>query len=209
MIYIMNDNFKILAIDGGGFRGAYSAHVLYRLEDEFQINWQEDFGLIAGTSTGSIIAAGLACGISAAEISTFYKKHGQDIFQKRPLCWKGIFASKYSTDKLRETLQQVFGDKKLSEIKTPLIIPSTDIGNGRVHVFKSQYHEDFKRDKNEKVVDAILASCAAPTYFDPYKVSHYILADGGLWANNPSLVAIIDAKKRLGIPYEKLKVLSI
>ena len=205
----MDNLFHILTIDGGGFRGAYAAHVLYRIEEVFKINWQKDFNLIAGTSTGSIIAAGLASGMSASEISNFYKQHGKEIFQKRPWGWKGIFASKYSSERLKELLDNIFGDLTLSEISIPLIIPSTDIGNGRVHIFKSQYHEEFNRDKDVRVADAVLASCSAPTYFNPHNVSHYMLADGGLWANNPSLVAVIDARRRLGVPFEELKVFSV
>lgn len=205
----MSDSFIILAIDGGGFRGAFAAHILKRIEEEFQINWQKDFGLIAGTSTGSIIAAGLAYGMSATQLAEFYEKHGKAIFEKRFFGYKGIVASKYSSDTFKEILGNVFKETKLSEITTPLIIPSTDIGNGKVHVFKSQYHGEFNRDGKEKVADAVLASCSAPTFFNPHKVGHYMLADGGLWANNPSLVAVIDAQKRLDIPLEKIKVFSV
>jgi hypothetical protein len=205
----VSDTFKILAIDGGGFRGAFAAHILNRIEEEFQVNWQKDFGLIAGTSTGSIIAAGLAYGLSAAQLVEFYERHGEAIFQKRLLGWKGIFASKYSSNALKEALENVFKETKLSDISTPLIIPSTDIGNGRVHVFKTQYHWDFNRDGKEKISDAVLASCSAPTFFNPHKVSCYVLADGGLWANNPSLVAALDAHKRLNIPLSKIKVFSV
>lgn len=204
------DKFKILSIDGGGLRGAYSAHILKRIEEEFHINWKSDFNLIAGTSTGSIIAAGLAFGLSAKELFEFYEKYGKDIFKKRLLHRTGLFASQYSQHKLKEILDSVFGETRLKDIEIPLIIPSTDIGNGCVHVFKSAYHDEFVRDPNVKVADAVLASCSAPTYFDPHLVDNkYLLCDGGLWANNPALVAMIDAKKRLGIKMEDLLILSI
>ena len=90
-----------------------------------------------------------------------------------------------------------------------LIIPATDIGNGCVHVFKSQYDGDFTRDKNVRVADAVLASCSAPTYFNPHIVNKYLLADGGLWANCPSLVAAVDAKKRFEKSFTDLKILSV
>ncbi len=202
--------FKILSIDGGGFRGAYSAHILKRIEEEFNINWKNDFNIIAGTSTGSIIAAGLAFGLSAKELFDFYKKHGKDIFKKRFLCRTGLFASQYHQRNLKKILDHVFGDTRLKDIKVPLIIPATDIGNGCVHVFKSAYHDEFVRDPNVKVADAVLASCSAPTYFDPHLVDgKYLLCDGGLWANNPAVVAMIDAQKRLGIKLEDLLILSI
>ena len=200
---------KILSIDGGGFRGVFAAHVLNRIEQEFSAAWQSEFSLIAGTSTGSIIAAGLACGISAHDICELYRLKGSQIFKKRPHSHLGIAASRYSNSNLKNILSDVFGDKRLGDITIPLIIPSTDIGNGCVHVLKSAYNADFHRDPNVKVTDAILASCSAPTYFDPHITSQYMLADGGLWANNPSLVAAVEAKKRLGAKLEDLEILSI
>lgn len=91
----------------------------------------------------------------------------------------------------------------------PLILPATDIGNGGVHVFKSNYSKDFVRDHNIYVWEAVLASCSAPTFFDPVKVDKYALADGGLWANNPSLCATIDALHRLGTKLECIRVLAL
>ena len=208
----MSSTFKILAIDGGGFRGVYSAHLLKRIEVEFSIDWRKDFDLLAGTSTGSIIAASLALGKSASEVLDMYAQHGSEIFRKPlgPRC--GLFASKYPQSSLRSVLGDFFGDVRLGEIKTPLIIPATDIGNGCVHVFKSAYDADFVRDLDVRVADAVLASCSAPTYFPPLLLpgeKPYLLADGGLWANSPSLVAAIDAKRRLNAKLDDLRILSI
>ena len=208
----MSNKFKILAIDGGGFRGAYSAHLLKRIEEEFAVNWREDFNLLAGTSTGSIIAACLAIGKHASEVRDLYKKHGHDIFKKSIAPRLGLFASKYQNAGLRSILVSFFGKTTLGEIETPLIIPATDIGNGCVHVFKSTYHNEFFRDKGILVSDAVLASCSAPMFFPPTLTTGdnpYLLADGGLWANSPSLVAAIDAKKRLNAKLEDLRILSI
>lgn len=104
----------------------------------------------------------------------------------------------------------MFCKQTLGDIKTPLILPAVDIGNGCVHVFKSSYDPNFVRDRDVLIADAVLASCSAPTFFDPHIVSNtYQLADGGLWANNPALVAAIDAKYRLGKPIEDIRVLSL
>lgn len=208
----MSCRFNILSIDGGGFRGVYPAHLLKRIEDEFEIKWCRDFGLLAGTSTGSIIAASLALGKSASDVLEMYAQHGADIFRKSFGPRLGLFASKYSNSNLRRILNDYFGDSKLGDIEIPLIIPATDIANGCVHVFKSSYHNEFFRDKDVRVADAVLASCSAPTYFPPMLLSEktpYLLADGGLWANCPSLVAAIDAKHRLGANLEDLQVLSL
>ena len=213
----MNKPFYILSIDGGGFRGTFAAHLLKRMEETWQLDWRSHFSLLAGTSTGAILAAGLAYGKTARELAEFYKTHGKAIFTPRlgaRLDPFKLFTSRYSSNKLKMRLEEIFGETTLGEIEIPLILPAVDIGNGCVHVSKSKYHDDFIRDPNMRVSDAILGSCAAPTYFDPVIVvvdgeSKYQLADGGLWANNPSLVATIDAHYRLQIPLEEVRVLSI
>ncbi len=208
-----NKKFRILSIDGGGLRGVYSAHILKRIEEELGVDWLVDFDMLAGTSTGSIIAAGLASGISAKRLFEFYKEHGVAIFKSR-LCSRldvlKIFTSKYSSKRLYRLLEAELGDVTLGEITVPLILPSVDIGNGNVYVFKSKYDDGFVRDPKVKVSDAVLASCSAPTFFDPHLVDgKYLLADGGLWANNPALIAAIDANYRLNIPLENIRILSI
>ena len=159
------------------------------------------------------MTAGLACGKSAVQLADFYTTHAKTIFTPRLQArfdLLKLFTSRYSSKNLKTLLEATLGEVTLGQLRVPLILPSVDIGNGCVHVFKSKYHDDFVRDPNIKVADAVLASCSAPTYFDPVVVDEkYQLADGGLWANNPSLVATIDAHYRLKIPLEKVKVLSI
>ena len=209
----MNKPFYILSIDGGGFRGLFAAHLLKRMEEAWQIDWRSRFRLLAGTSTGAILSAGLACGKTAVQLAEFYKTHGEAIFTPRlrsRFDLLKLFTSRYSSKNLKMRLDEILGDTTLGQVKIPLILPSVDIGNGCVHVSKSKYHDEFIRDPNVRVSDAVLASCAAPTYFDPAVVDDkYQLVDGGLWANNPSLVATIDAHYRLKIPLEKVRVLSI
>jgi len=210
----MGKLFTILSIDGGGIRGIYPAYVLRCIEERLQINLFDTFDMIAGTSTGSIIAAGVATGVPAADIVAMYKEHGGEIFRKKRFILPGksvqpMFDSVYDAQYLENCLIEVFQDKRLGDIKKPLLIPSTDIGNGCVHVLKSGYSKDFTRDNKVLVKDAVLASCSAPTYFDPHRLDEYLLADGGLWANNPALAAVIDAQKRLGIAQDDLQILSI
>lgn len=209
----MSKPFYILSIDGGGFRGLFAAHLLKRMEEEWQLDWRNRFGLLAGTSTGAILAAGLACGKSALQLADFYKTHAKTIFTPRlrsRFDSLKLFTSRYSSKNLKTLLEATLGETTLGQVTTPLILPSVDIGNGCVHVFKSKYHDDFVRDSNVRVSDAVLASCSAPTYFAPVVVDEkYQLADGGLWANNPSLVATIDAHYRLKIPLKKMRILSI
>ena len=210
----MSKPFYILSIDGGGYRGLFAAHVLRRMEEEWQPEWRDLFGMVAGTSTGAIVAAGLACGTSATQLASLYEEYGREIFTARGLAripGFSLFASRYSHSPLRALLERTLGDMMLGDIRIPLILPSVDIGQGCVHVFKSAYDERFVRDPGVRVADAVLASCAAPTYFDPVVISggEYQLADGGLWANNPALVAVVDAHYRLRVPLADIRVLSL
>lgn len=210
--------FRILSIDGGGIRGVYPAHILKCIEEKLNINLLASFDMIAGTSTGAIIAAGVACDIRAKKMVDLYKHHGADIFKKKKsyIPFKKLrnvaqpmLESLYDSNSLAGLLKSIFKDISLGEISKPLMLPATDVGNGGVHVFKSTYDPSFLRDKSVKVVDAVIASCSAPTFFNPHKVDEYLLSDGGLWANNPALAAVIDAQKRLGIEYKDIQVLSI
>ena len=207
------DSFKILAVDGGGIRGVVPAHIIQLMHSKFGIIPAKHFDLIAGTSTGAIIAAALACEIEPPKIVALYREHGARIFSKKKSWWpsfaKQAVHSLYDQDELSKLLLEVFGDRKLGDLKKPLLLPSTNVGEGCVHVFKSGYSTKFIRDRDVLIREAVLASCAAPTYFDPKKVDVYLLADGGLWANNPALTASIEAIHRMQIKVERLRVLSV
>lgn len=205
--------FRILSIDGGGIRGAFPAHILSCIKHRLQINIDTHFDMITGTSTGSIVAAAVACRIDPEEIVELYRKHGPSIFTRKksllPDKYQPGRESIYKSENLKKVLEERFGDINLGNISVPLLIPATDVGNGGVHVFKSAYQEDYARDGNVPLCQAVLASCSAPTYFDPTKVDEYLLADGGLWANNPSLAAVIDAQRRLNIQLPDIRILSL
>ena len=207
-----NDEFYILALDGGGTRGVYSAQVLACVEELYGAPLREQFDLVAGTSTGSIIAGAAAAGIPMAKVVELFEKESPRIFKRRRL---GSFhiRSKYSRQSLEQVVRSYVSDLTLGEISTPLMIMSSDISAGGVHVFKSRYLKNlghpYVRDANVALSDAILASCAAPTYFDPMPVGDFRLADGGLWANNPSIIALTEAVAKFGRSVEQLRILSI
>ena len=93
---------------------------------------------------------------------------------------------------------------------TRLVIPSMNVGTGEVHLYKTAHREDLKRDYKLPAVEAALATASAPTYFPLFKTSSgFPLIDGGLWANNPVGLAVVEAVGVLGWPRERLKVLSI
>ena len=204
--------FNILALDGGGTRGIYSAQLLASIERGTGAQVREHFDLIAGTSTGSIIAGAAAVGIPMSSVVNLFEKESPRIFKRRRL---GSFhlRSKYPRRSLEEVVRSYVSDLTLGEITTPLMIMSSDISTGGVHVFKSRYLKDlgqpYVRDADVALSDAILASCAAPTYFDPVPVGDFRLADGGLWANNPSIIALTEALSKFGRSVEQLRILSI
>ena len=204
--------FHILSLDGGGARGIYPAQILASIEKTGGSAVRDRFDLIAGTSTGSIIAGAAAAGISLETVVGLFERHSARIFKKR-LFHRGIFRSKYPSGPLREVVQGHLPAVTMGEISTPLLITSSDISTGGVYVFKSRYMEElgepYVRDRDVPLQDAILASCAAPTYFDPVQVGRPLLADGGLWANNPSILAVTEAVSKFGRSVEQIYILSI
>ena len=204
--------FHILSIDGGGARGIYPAQILASIEQMNGSSIREHFDLIAGTSTGSIIAGAAAAGLPMATVADLFRQQAPRIFRKSRL-GAFFFRSKYPTRHLQQVVQSCVADLTLGEIITPLMIMGSDISTGGVHVFKSRYLEDlgepYVRDANVPLSDAILASCAAPIYFDPVLVGDILLADGGLWANNPSIMALTEALSKFKRPVEQVRILSI
>jgi patatin-like phospholipase/acyl hydrolase len=212
-----NKPFKILAIDGGGIRGIYAAHILKRIQNEYKIDYRANFDIITGTSTGSILAAGIAVGHPIDKLCDFYERYGHEIFSIKPKSSKlnkigAIFNALYDKRRLYSLLNDIFENMTLGDVKTALLIPVTNASNGNTMVIKSSYKENlnFTRDATMKLSEAVLASCSAPIYFSPTLVKEYLLADGGLWANNPALVGLTEALSfRLNIGITDVKVLSI
>ncbi len=205
-------NFYILALDGGGARGIYSAQVLAKLEDATSAPVRDRFDLIAGTSAGSIVAGATAAGVPLEEVVELFEKHASRIFSKS-LFRRGIFRSKYSQKPLKDVLGETLPSITMGEIATPLIITASNISTGDVQVFKSRYLDDlnlpYHRDRNVPLVEAILASSAAPTYFNPRRVGESLMADGGLWANNPSILAVTEAVSKFERSLDQIHILSI
>lgn len=197
-----------MSIDGGGIRGVYPATILAMMQEELGTCFYKDFDLIIGTSTGAIIAAGLAINIPAQTIVEMYINQGAFIFEKSFL--GGVMTPKYDTGNLKQVLDGVLGDKTFKNVKTRLMVTATNISDGMPWVFKSFYHDRLTRDRNMKLVDAVMASCAAPLYFNPYLYHDYLLADGGLWASNPALAALVEAiGHNIEIKKYKVRLLSI
>ena len=207
-------HFRILSLDGGGVRGIFSARVLDLMNGNLNIDVYNTFDLVVGTSTGSIVAAAVATGRDLSELVEDYESRAPEIFGRRNLLSRIHLKSKYDAGVLEKFLRDRFGKIRLGDIETPLMINATNVSTGRVQVFKSSYQKrrragDYFRDGEVPLYKAVLASCSAPTYFDPASVSGDLVCDGGLWANNPALVAYTEAIRNFQRKPENMRILSI
>jgi patatin-like phospholipase/acyl hydrolase len=205
------NSFQILALDGGGIKGLFSAAVLTHLEEDLQINVTDYFDLIVGTSTGGIIALGLGIGMRPREIVRFYVKKGPEIFPRGiGFNLRQFWRNKFYTSPLENALKECFNDKLLGESRKRLVIPSYNLGDDDVYLFKTAHHERLKRDYKVPIWKVALATSAAPTYFPSFRgINHMRLIDGGIWANNPTMVGIVEAVSMLGQSLDSIKVLSL
>ena len=211
---------RVLSIDGGGMRGVYTSTYLSALSKEVAARRQtgdldlgKAFDLIVGTSTGGIIACALAAGVCLDEVIELYRQHGKEIFPvKMPSgCDLDLFRQFLSRPKhlargsavLANILEEKFGQETVREVykrrEIALAIPAVEMSRHRSWVFKTS-HLNGRRDDKFRLVDICLATSAAPLYRSMALVKnptmsghHYVFVDGGLWANNPVLVGMIDA----------------
>ena len=212
---------RILSIDGGGIRGAFPAAFLSELEQGLEHPIARYFDLIAGTSTGGIIAIGLALGIPATDLKWLYEKEGPGIFGQARSGFLGRLAKgrrlahwlwrpKYDTDRLGSAVRRTFGNRTLGEATTRLAIPAWHAETQRAYIFKTAHHARFDTDYKRLAVDAALATAAPAPYFPAHVTSDGVaLVDGGFWANNPVAVAVVEAIGTLGWSAADLRVLSL
>tara|TARA_A100001391_G_scaffold127943_2_gene87510 strand:- start:86 stop:1081 length:996 start_codon:yes stop_codon:yes gene_type:complete len=205
----------ILSLDGGGIKGLFSAAVLAKLEEDHGVRVIDHFDLIVGTSTGGILAIALGLGVPPAKLVEFYVEHGPSIFGGAPEGRvRGFIHSlrrrKYGNESLRESIQSVFGDRTLGESAKRLVIPTYNLGRDEVRLFKTAHHSRLKRDWKIPAWQIAMATSAAPTFFSAWRgIEDQRLVDGGVWANNPTMVGIIEAKSVLGASLDQIRVLSL
>jgi patatin-like phospholipase/acyl hydrolase len=203
---------QVLAIDGGGIKGVFPAAFLAKIEEVTGKQIADHFDLIVGTSTGGIIAIGLALGLPAADVLQFYEQYGPQIFagNRYARLARQVGFAKYRSEPLRRALQDVFGERRIGESRTRLMVPSLHLETGEVHVYKTSHHERLKMDYKELAVDVAMATAAAPTYFPTYRSAAGIpLVDGGMWANNPAGPAAVEALGMLGWKQGDVQLLSL
>ncbi len=211
----MTKKIRILSLDGGGIRGIITCVILKYIEEQLQRTDHPNakigdyFDLIAGSSTGGLLAAILLfpdnsknAKFSVQEALDLYAKKGENIFSVS--FWEhlinpfGFFNEKISQKNLEKQLTEVFGDLQLKDFVKPCLITSYEISERRAKLFAS--HEANATIENFYVRDVCRATSAAPTYFEPARIKSlygqaFTLVDGGVYANNPAMCAYAEARK--------------
>lgn len=190
--------FRILSLDGGGIRGLIAAILLIRLNREKGLaGWLERADLLAGTSTGALIALSLAKGLSLEEIRALYHDTSRDIFDDS---WLDnvkdvgtLLGAQYHSDGLKRHLQRMLGKARLRDLRKRVLITAFDLDNEHPRPEKRRWKPKlFHNFPGADSDGAMLAwkvglyTCAAPTYFP--SAEGYV--DGGVFANNPSMCAL-------------------
>jgi predicted acylesterase/phospholipase RssA len=188
---------KVLAIDGGGIRGLIPALVLAEIERRTGRAAARLVDLVAGTSTGAIIACALTRPepMAAARVAELYEQEGPQIFDrsliKEVTSLGGLVDERYDASGLVETLRRHLGDTRLAQATTGLLITTYDLEARKALV--------LTRDDDMTMVDAAHASSAAPTYFEPAVVAGRTLVDGGVFATNPAMLAYAQTRGDLEV----------
>ncbi|CAG8492584.1 11449_t:CDS:2, partial [Gigaspora rosea] len=229
-------SYKILSIDGGGIRGILPALWLSEIEYRTHRPISHLFNLIAGTSTGGIVAAGLSAPkfkpiyettyentkdhieyensnlvpiFSASELLNIYKNESNKLFSKSTSCFN-IFSNVHDryTDEGRSIIfKKYFGKTRLSHSLTELVIPATN--QNFSHLFTRYDAKNSKNNEaNHTFVDILTATTAAPTFYPSHKIGNKTFIDGGMYLNNPASTAY-DEAIRYNVPKEKISVLSL
>lgn len=200
-----------IAIDGGGIRGVIVTRALTMLEDELGQPIHKIARMYAGTSTGSIISAGLATGMTASKIHELYLSLGESIFQKS---WRTFIFPwsryRYAQEPLEAALRNQFGDMKMGDFWSEESLTITDIVITTFDVLtnKTCFIKPWKLEyQSWPVVKAILASSAVPTYF-PIVDGRYL--DGGVGSyDNPCYQAAYELSFCLGWKLEETTLISL
>lgn len=193
-------NFKILSLDGGGLRAAFTAAFLDGLESILRETGQLEpnesiasyFDLIAGTSTGGIIATALAMGRDAASILAFYQQYGPKVFDRQPRSklrktleflpdrvlglfgqdTDSILRAKYASMPLDQAITELLGSRTMADAKFRLIVPASRLTVGRPIVFRTAHLPGQIRDKQISAKDVVMATTATPMFFPPHRIEN-------------------------------------
>ncbi|GAA5038312.1 patatin [Marivirga lumbricoides] len=221
----MKESVKVLSIDGGGIRGIIPGTIMQAIEEDFNIKVADYFDLIAGTSTGGILACAYLCPhpddptlprFSAKEVVNLYLERGTEIFDipffHRIRSVGGLTDETYPSKGLEKALNDYFGDGWLKDLLKPTVITSYDIHNRKGHFFRQ--HKANEPQRNFKVKDICRATSAAPTYFECSQITaedktQYCLVDGGVFVNNPAMCAYSEIREYTKLTAKNMHILSL
>jgi hypothetical protein len=205
---------RLLSIDGGGMAGLIPVESLILMEQQLDAITGhaaplcERFDLIGGTSTGAILAAGLALGLKAEKLRRFYVDYGKEVFTK--VCWPIRLWHSYPSGPIERRLRDVLGENTTlgsDKLRTNLLIVAKNVTLGTTWFFTNNPKGRFFHNNAGLVLwQVVRASTAAPTYFPPRKilvpddqreVHEFEFIDGGVGSyNNPSLQVFLEATNR-------------
>jgi len=226
--------FRVLSLDGGGMRGTYTATYLDRVAATFAQRRTIDaidiggaFDLIVGTSTGGIIACALAAGVPLGDVVDLYREHGAAIFRRPlPVGLLGMprdhvcrpAALEAGEASLRAALDKTLGQMTVREVYEArgiaLAVAAVEMSQHHAWVFKTPHFAATNhRDDGYTLIDLCLATSAAPIFRSMAAIDHAdargkgynVFVDGGLWANNPVLVGLIEALD-MAVPGQKIEI---
>ena len=224
---------RILSLSGGGIRGIFQAVYLREIETQLHKPVRDSFDLIAGTSTGAIIALGLALGIDLNKIVQLFENYGSSIFPaavrrsaSRTISWF-YRGPRYDPEPLRRRLVEVFqadGTRQLQlkDCRPPVVVAATTLDRYRLRTFTTldRSSRSDSRDGELFAADVALASAAAPLFFPAFRprgrmqngqirTEERTYVDGGVWANNPTSWAVMQAHRYMGTAFSDMRVISI
>ncbi len=230
--------FHILALSGGGYKGLYTAQVISQIEKRTGKLFGSHFDLICGTSVGGLIALALATrDISASTVVETLQAAGPRIFvpvemPKRKLAGlkamgrveldktiykksgftldRGVTAAKHDSAPLKNALKAIFGDRKIGDLKTRVLIPAANWTKGGPQFFKTPHNPRFTLDEERTLVDVAMATSAAPIYLPNYEFEHQVYVDGGIVGNAPGIFGVHEVEHAIDAGVEKdIHLLSI
>ena len=215
------DYRQLLCLSGGGYRGLYTALVLEALEEKAERPLADVFDVVAGTSIGALIAAGLALRVPAGKLRQAVETHGPRVFDRRIRCGRirfpiqnrlrPLYRARYSQRPLRDAIDEILGRdgrRPFSKVRAPLLVCAVEVRSGAPRLLRSAGLAGSQAS-DLCLRDGLLASAAAPTYFPPHRVGSRAFVDGGLVANAPDLAAVAEAVRHLPCRLHDVRVLSI
>jgi predicted acylesterase/phospholipase RssA len=198
---------RILSIDGGGIRGLIPAVLLESLEAATGQPARNSFDFVAGTSTGAILAGGVAAGFSGEQLASLYRRRGPELFRRIPVfdvLRRIVTGQLYDVARLRAMIAEELGDRagwRINDVPTDILITAKGLDDGHQWYFvKDRPAANRCRTGDYNLVDCLTASAAAPTYFAPWEIEGIgLLVDGGTGvAGNPVYQACVEAFEYTG-----------